>query len=86
MAATFVVATLEPFCISRHEEWVKWIRNFEQFKIASGLVSRDEEIQVNTIIYEMGGQAGDILHLFTVCEANQKKNALVKTIRQLFLL
>ena len=63
-AATFQVTIPEPFTFSRPEEWVKWSRRFERFRVASGLAQRDEEVQVNTLIYAMGDQADDILHSF----------------------
>ena len=72
MAATFQVPTPEPFCFSRPEEWEKWIRRFERFRIASGLVSRDEEVQVSTLIYAMGYQADDILRSFALSEEDRK--------------
>ena len=70
--ATFQVATPEPFCFARDEEWPKWIRLFEHFRIASGLVSREEEPPVTTLIYAMGDQADDILRSFALTDADQK--------------
>ena len=63
-AATFQVTIPEPFTFSRPEEWVKWSRRFERFRVVSGLAQRDEEVQVNTLIYAVGDQADDILHCF----------------------
>ena len=76
--ATFQVATPEPFCFTRPEEWPKWVRRFERFRIASGLASRGEEVQVNTLIYSMGDQADDVLRSFTLSEADRKDYATVK--------
>ena len=48
------------------EEWTKWIKRFDRFRIASGMDAQDEENQVNALIYTMGEQAEDIvvsLHL-----------------------
>lgn len=60
------------------EEWVKWIRRFERFRIASGLASRDDEVQVNTLIYAMGDKADNILHSFTLSVEDRKNYATVK--------
>ena len=46
------------------EDWPKWIRRFERFRIASGLEEKSEESQVNTLIYSMGGEADDIVQSF----------------------
>ena len=77
--ATFQVSTPEPFCFARPEEWPKWIRRFERFRMASGLDSRGEEAQVNTLIYAMGDQADDILRSFTLSEEDRKSYERVKT-------
>ena len=52
--ALFQVSLPEPFQFSRPEEWVRWIRRFERFRIASGLAQRDGQVQVNPLIYAMG--------------------------------
>ena len=66
VAASFQVAIPEPFCFSRPEEWEKWSRRFERFRIASGLTLREDDVQVSTLIYAMGDQADDILHSFAL--------------------
>ena len=73
MAANFQVTTPEPFCFSRPEEWEKC------FRIASGLASRDDEMQVNTLIYAMGDQADDILRSFELSEEDRKNYRVVKS-------
>ena len=60
------------------EEWPKWIRRFERFRLASGLCKEDEESQVNALIYSMGDEADDILQSFSLTEANRKKYDPVK--------
>ena len=47
--------------------------------MASGLASRGEEAQVNTLIYVMGDQADDILRSFTLSEEDRKSYERVKT-------
>ena len=73
MAATFQVAAPEPFNFSRPEEWTKWSRRFERFRKASGLDQKDDEAQVNTLIYSMGDEADDILRSFTALSEDDKK-------------
>ena len=64
MAATFQIAPPESFDFARPQQWEKWIRRFERFRIASGLSAQDDEAQVNTLIYAMGDEADDILRSF----------------------
>ena len=52
------------FNFSQPQEWPKWIRRFERFRIAAELVAKDEEAQVNMLIYTMGDEADDILRSF----------------------
>ena len=45
----------------KSEEWTKWIKRFERFRIASGLDLQYEENQVNALIYSIGEEAEDII-------------------------
>ncbi len=45
--ATYQIPLVEPFDFSRPEEWPKWIRRFERFRVASELSEKTEESQVN---------------------------------------
>ena len=78
MAGTYQVVTPERFNFSHPEEWQKWIRRFERFRKASGLDTKDEEAQVNTLVYSMGDDADDILRSFRLSEADGKKYDVVK--------
>ena len=71
--ATFQVKTPENFHLKNPEEFDKWITRFERFKIASGLNGKSEEQQVNTLLYCMGREAGDIFHSFHLSNAQQKQ-------------
>lgn len=63
--ATFNIQSPESFTFSKPHEWDKWIRRFERFHLASNLNASSEENQVNTLIYCMGDEAGDIIHGLT---------------------
>ena len=75
--ATFQVSPQEKFTF-KPEEWSKWIRRFERFRLASELNKKDEESQVNALIYSMGDAADDILQSFGMSEAVKKKYSAVK--------
>ena len=77
-AASFQVSLPELFTFSHPEEWAKWIRCFEWFRVASGLAQKDGEVQINTLIYSMGDQADDILRSFALSEEDRKVYATVK--------
>ena len=66
------------FDFSHQEEWPKWSRRFERFRQASGLV-KEEESQINMLIYAMGDQANDILHSFKLNTIQLKQYHTVKT-------
>ena len=78
MSGTYQVQPPEPFSFSRPNEWPKWARRFERFRVASGLVSKGEEVQVNTLLYAMGDDTDDILRSFQLSAADQKKYSEVK--------
>ena len=59
--ATFNIQPPESFDFSKPQEWDKWIRRFERFRLASNLHASSDENQVNTLIYCMGDEADDIL-------------------------
>ena len=69
--ATFQVTPPEKFSLMP-EEWCKWIRRFERFRVASKLNKRDEESQVSTLIYSMGDEADDGLQSFGLSDADRK--------------
>ena len=66
MAASFQVNVPEPFTFDRPGEWPKWSRQFERFRVASGLVDKAGSAQVNILIYGMGDMADDILRSFAL--------------------
>uniref|UniRef100_A0A1A8CXN4 Gypsy retrotransposon integrase-like protein 1 n=1 Tax=Nothobranchius kadleci TaxID=1051664 RepID=A0A1A8CXN4_NOTKA len=59
--ATFTIQPPEQFDFSKPQQWEKWIRRFERFRLASNLHLSSEANQVNTLIYCMGDEADDIL-------------------------
>ena len=76
--ASYQVSAPEPFNFSRPTEWVKWIRRFERFRVASGIDKHSEAAQVNSLVYSMGDQADDILRSFNLSEEDSKKYTVVK--------
>ena len=70
--AAFQVNPPEQFTF-KPEEWEKWSRRFETFRIASCLSKESEDSQVNALIYSMGDTADDLLLSFDLSEADRKK-------------
>ena len=75
---SYQIAPPAPFNFSRTDEWPRWIRRFERFRQASGLVEKSEENQVNTLIYTMGDAADDIFQAFMLQDEDKKKYEVVK--------
>ena len=50
-----------PFCFNKPDEWLKWKRRFEQFRVASGLSDKSDKRQANMLLYCLGADAEDIL-------------------------
>ena len=77
MATSYQIAAPESFDCSNSDEWPRWVRRFERFRTASGLISKSEESQVNTLLYSMGDAADDILLSFGL-SAEELKYKMVK--------
>lgn len=60
------------------QEWERWIRRFERFRLASNLHLSTDATQVNTLIYCMGDEADDILRGQDLTDAQRQQYALVK--------
>ena len=78
MATSFQISTPERFSFTNPEEWPKWVRRFERYRLASGLYNRSAEVQMNALIYHMGDQANDILTSFGLSDGDKKKYDVVK--------
>lgn len=70
--ATFNIQPPEPFDFAKPQEWEKWIRRFERFRLASNLNASSEDNQVNTLIYCMGDEADDILRGLNLTDAQRR--------------
>ena len=51
----------EKFDFKQPDEWPRWLKRFEQFRIASGLSEESEKRQVNTLLYCLGEEGEDLL-------------------------
>ncbi|UYV82471.1 hypothetical protein LAZ67_21002324 [Cordylochernes scorpioides] len=60
MSQNYNCVAPEPFNFSNPGDWPKWIRRFERFRQASGLINNPENEQVNMLVYCMGDNADDI--------------------------
>ena len=60
------------------EDWQRWVRRFERFRIASELYKASEENQVNTLIYMMGVEDDAIVQSLGISDEEQKKYDTVK--------
>ena len=74
--AAYQIPAVQTFTF-KSEEWENWLRRFERFRQATGLASKSEETQINTLIYSMGDKAEDILQSFALSEENAKKYSVV---------
>ena len=70
-----VLHTPAPFPFNSPDEWPKWKRSFEQYRIVSGLAKEDDERQVSTLLYCLGEEADDVLTSTNITVESQKKFA-----------
>ena len=74
------VCSLPHRSTSTPDEWPRWKRRFEQFRLASGPASESDDRQVSTLLYCMGEEAEDILASTNIAEADRRRkySAVIK--------
>jgi len=80
IASTVAAMTLTPpatFCFKKTEEWPKWKRRFEQYRLASGLSVASKEQQISTPLYCLGEDAEDVLDTTRITSEDKKKYSKV---------
>lgn len=82
--ATFTIQPPEPFDFTKPQDWERWIRRFERFRLASNLHISSEANQVNALIYCMGDEADDILRGQALSEAERQQYKTVKDSFELY--
>ena len=65
--------TPEPFDFKQPDEWSRWSKRFEQFRVASRLNSENDNRQVCTLLYCLGNEAEDVLRSKNISEEDRKK-------------
>ena len=56
----------ESFAFHKPDEWPRWIKRFDQYRIASGLATTSATRQVSTFLYCLGEDAEDVLQSMNV--------------------
>ena len=71
------------FDFRKPDEWPRWFRRFDQFRVVSGLAADSEEKQVSTLLYCLGEEAEEVL---AVSDTKPKKTykAVVDTFNSFF--
>ena len=64
---------------TKPNEWPKWIRCFERYRLASGLAGKPDAMQVNALVYAMGDEADDIMARFGLTEEEREVYPTVKS-------
>ena len=59
------------------DDWPRWKKRFEQFRLASGLAGEDEERQTSTLLYCLGEEAEDMLGLTNINEGEREQYSKV---------
>ena len=70
-----ILQTPASFTFNSPDEWPKWKRRFEQYRVASGLDKEDDERQVSTLLYCLGEEGDDVLTSTNITAESRKKFA-----------
>ena len=71
--ATAQLPNPEKFDFRTPSGWPTWFQRFQRFRSASGLSEKDEEVQVDSLLYAMGSEGEDILKSFSLSAEDAKK-------------
>ena len=73
MATSVQLKPPENFNFSKPDNWGKWKKRFEQFRVAAGLQEENEPRQVSTLLYCMGEEAESVLSSTDITDEDRKK-------------
>ena len=60
----------QPFNFKNPDDWPRWQRRFEQYRVASGLSEDQEKKQINTLLYCLGEESEAVLSSTNPSEAD----------------
>ena len=63
----------DPFNFKVPDDWPRWRRRFEQFRVASGLKEASASKQVNTLLYCLGEEAESVLKSTNITDDERKE-------------
>ena len=66
-----------PFNFKQPDDWPRWWKRFQQFRLASALDQESEERQISTLLYCLGEDAEQVLSSTPISADNKKKYAEV---------
>ena len=66
-----------PFNFRDPDDWPRWQRRFEQFRVASGLAGQSAAQQISTLLYCMGEEAEAVLASTKATDDDRKDYKLV---------
>ena len=56
------------------KEWPRWVKGFERYPVISRLSKQEGALQVNALLYALGGESEDIFTSLTFDDSAVKKN------------
>ena len=63
----------ENFDFRSPDDWPRWKKRFEQFRLAPGLVGESKQRQISTLLYCLSGDAEDVLGRFSYQQTLHRK-------------
>ena len=66
-------STPAAFHFKQPDEWSRWKRRFDQFRLVSGLCTKDDKRQVSMLLYCMGKKAEEVLLSTNISEDDRQK-------------
>lgn len=80
MAATVQISPPESFDSSRPAKWSRRIRHFQSFCIVRALDEKEQQTQVNLLLYAIGDTDDGVLAVLPLTDTDKKRYEAVKTV------
>lgn len=76
--SSYQIRPPEPFDFTKPNDFERWVRHFERYRVASNLAQASDRQQVNTLIYCMGDKGDDILCSLSMTTEEREKYETVQ--------
>lgn len=68
----------------KSDEWLRWLKRFERYRMSSGLFKEPDSVQVNCLMGLLGDEGEDVLLSFNIPEESMAYDFLIESFSKYF--